>query len=687
MSQNTVDDSFMQCVTLNVTDRLTCETCLLSSASNGCDCQYSVCWFLMGSIIVLMTTLACICCYRKRKCLYCADKCFKAGGDNSPHHETQSSSSVPYAVLHDEISASSVTSPSSQNWFPNWRHVGRGCFVVDPNQATTNSRGLISIPYTAYAMQQSQQSNQPPQLAIIAASANGPPYPNINLQNPVQTGITAAGSRRYQSASLPTPLAASLAAPNAAPLSAPLATSLPAPLATSLPAPLSDSLPTSLPASTISVLTLESALDFPESEKDVNKMLIHTIRLSEADKARIGRVIDELNTCLTRHSKSVSIAKVIKSGSLAKGTATSGGGLDIDLVVFAKYLLLGGKGREDNGSGSGGGNCSGVGNGSGSGYGSGGGNGSGGRNGSGGENGSGNGSGSGSGETVVGVQAAESLVEADGVTGNLASASFSSDPLIIDLSSSKESFRRYRELFMKQLMWDFQECVKCDRSYRRECFFKPPFSFFTTIDGIPVDILGAFDLVNNCRHRMFSVNENVGVASSATSACSASPVDWDKLLQSLHGSEFNTSLVEMQKQFVKSKIGDFDRVKDLILLIKFWFKKVVVPQASNCRVPSYFFELVVIHHWETKLKRKTGFKLLPALKGVLLNLTMPEMMNIVWTINYSKEHVDRSLLVDFPLVLDPANPTNNVAKFAAPHIWHQLKAAAREALEETIMKG
>ena len=120
-------------------------------------------------------------------------------------------------------------------------------------------------------------------------------------------------------------------------------------------------------------------------------------------------------------------------------------------------------------------------------------------------------------------------------------------------------------------------------------------------------------------------------------------------------------------------------------MVKFWFKRVVLPQSPNCRAPSYFFELVVIHHWETKLKRQKGFKLLPALKAVLTELTQPEVMNIVWTSNYSKEYVDRSL-IDFPLVLDPANPTNNVAKFGAPHIWHQLKEAAREALDEPFFK-
>ena len=118
-------------------------------------------------------------------------------------------------------------------------------------------------------------------------------------------------------------------------------------------------------------------------------------------------------------------------------------------------------------------------------------------------------------------------------------------------------------------------------------------------------------------------------------------------------------------------------------MIKFWFKRVVLPQSPNCRVPSYFFELVVIHHWETKLKRQNGFKLFPALKGVLTELTRPEVINVVWTDNYSREDVDRSL-IDFPLVLDPANPTNNVAKFGAPHVWHRLKEAAREALDEPL---
>ena len=56
------------------------------------------------------------------------------------------------------------------------------------------------------------------------------------------------------------------------------------------------------------------------------------------------------------------------------------------------------------------------------------------------------------------------------------------------------------------------------------------------------------------------------------------------------------------------------------------FKRVVEPQYPNCRVPSYFFELLVIHHWETQLKKKAGFKLLPALKGVFKTLTQPEVI-------------------------------------------------------------
>ena len=60
----------------------------------------------------------------------------------------------------------------------------------------------------------------------------------------------------------------------------------------------------------ITVLSLEEALGQPESEKDVNRALMQSIRLSESDKSRIGRVMDELYTCLTRHSESVDVANL-----------------------------------------------------------------------------------------------------------------------------------------------------------------------------------------------------------------------------------------------------------------------------------------------------------------------------------------------------------------------------------------
>jgi 2'-5'-oligoadenylate synthetase len=334
------------------------------------------------------------------------------------------------------------------------------------------------------------------------------------------------------------------------------------------------------PAAVATMTTLEAALRFPNGEKDINKCLNDFIRMSEEEKAKVGAIMDELHTCVMRHMTSAAVSKVVKSGSLGKGTATRDG-MDVDVVVFAKSLALGAE--------------------------------------------------------------------------------------AVDLTS-QENFRRFREVFLKQLMWDFQECAKCERSYRRDCVFKPPFSFFTTMDGIPVDVLAAYDLLPQCKN-----NDNADV-------------DWDKVVQSLHGSEFNTSLAELQKRFVKSKIGSSDRIKDLILLTKFWFKKVVQPQNPNCRVPSYFFELVCIHHWENRLKRQSSFKLIPALKGVLRVLKDPAVINIFWTTNYSKEHVKAETLIEFPLVLDPVNPTNNVAKFAAAHIWNQLSTAAADALNESFLQ-
>ena len=113
------------------------------------------------------------------------------------------------------------------------------------------------------------------------------------------------------------------------------------------------------------------------------------------------------------------------------------------------------------------------------------------------------------------------------------------------------------------------------------------------------------------------------------------------------------------------------------------------PPANDC--PLVVYPASFSYSFHDKIKQHefhlfhNMFVIFLLYKGVLTCLTRPEVMNILWTENYSRCHVDQSA-IEFPLVLDPANPTNNVAKFYGPHIWQQLKAAANEALQETIFK-
>ena len=698
-----------------------CEACLLRE-EDGCHCVYTDCWLdqnvgaVVGLVLLISAVVACCRCLRRKRARSAAnatndntvnvsvvadatsttsaatndDVSSGCGGnhdesssmrlfcccnneDDNDEEGTRSGSTVPYGVL---VEASDETRPSTGSSESSRTGNAGNQVAQGSNNSSNNPFPLLwnferplspgfpggpdALAYQPWQQQQWLQLQQMQHQQQQHLPQHWPQSLNqyMMMQNggfthPVFTGNAISQPAFQQSSTAlveETLSKAAAGAKSAMPLS-------PSPPTNAVQTTGDDMVdsgagPFPTPPRSIAALSLAEALGNPESEKDVNRFLIQSIRLSEVDKDKIGRVTEELHTCLTKHSTAVGVSRVVKSGSLAKGTATSGG-LDLDLVVFARSIVLGGNGGVASGNGS----CSVA-------------------------------SSTSAADDTQGRSLAESTANVATHHSNAAIPGLSNVPLNTDHSviriDSKESFRRYRDLFMKQLMWDFQECTRCVRSYRRECVFRPPFSFFTCIEGIPVDILGAFDLIANCQTTRLEEEEEDRRRKRSSSA-GASHLDWDQVVQSLHGSEFNTSLVELQKKFVKSRIGESDRLKDLILLVKFWFKQVVVPQAANCRVPSYFFELVAIHHWEKKLKRKTGFKLMPALRGVLTALTRPESMYIFWTEYYSREHVDRSL-VEFPLVVDPANPTNNVAKFAAPHTWHYLKRAAQEALSENVFR-
>ncbi|XP_028407282.1 2'-5'-oligoadenylate synthase 1A-like [Dendronephthya gigantea] len=104
---------------------------------------------------------------------------------------------------------------------------------------------------------------------------------------------------------------------------------------------------------------------------------------------------------------------------------------------------------------------------------------------------------------------------------------------------------------------------------------------------------------------------------------------------------YSVALAEKQVDFVEYRPPN---VKSLIRLVKYWKKKMVREFSSGRRIPnSYLLELIIIHLWEENTPGDGR-----------------------------------------PLVMDPANPMNNVCK---GFVWEEISMAAREVLESPMMNG
>ena len=81
---------------------------------------------------------------------------------------------------------------------------------------------------------------------------------------------------------------------------------------------------------------MKSSPSYPEMDgRSLNKAILEEIQLQQPDKDRYGVAIDEVVRFLQAHDPSFpwSIKRVVKSGSLKRGTAVRGHA-DVDLVCF-----------------------------------------------------------------------------------------------------------------------------------------------------------------------------------------------------------------------------------------------------------------------------------------------------------------------------------------------------------------
>ncbi|XP_062979436.1 2'-5'-oligoadenylate synthase 1-like [Elgaria multicarinata webbii] len=192
--------------------------------------------------------------------------------------------------------------------------------------------------------------------------------------------------------------------------------------------------------------------------------------------------------------------------------------------------------------------------------------------------------------------------------------------------------------------------------------------------AIEVDILPAYDVLGQI-----------------TSEYKPPPQVYLELIQA-NGTpgEFNTSFTELQRNFVKHCPA---KLKGLLRLVKHWYKELKKhlkqTNPSSTLPPKFALELLTIYAWEEGKRRAEQFNTAEGFCTVMKLLTRYEELCIYWTAYYSLEHptigahVKKMLKGPRPVIVDPADPTQNVAKGNG---WPLLAREASSCLDQSCCK-
>ncbi|XP_071804973.1 2'-5'-oligoadenylate synthase 1A-like [Asterias amurensis] len=161
-----------------------------------------------------------------------------------------------------------------------------------------------------------------------------------------------------------------------------------------------------------------------------------------------------------------------------------------------------------------------------------------------------------------------------------------------------------------------------------------------------------------------SVDVDLVPTADNSSSFSDSSHMFNKMQQSSPGAReyYSPSLVKDQVEFVKKQPT---AVKSLIRMVKVWAGQCL-PESLR---KSYPLELLTIHMWERAGSPKS-FKLARGFRCVITIFTSycKYLQPVNWTNYYSEEQARTAMTgMEKPIVLDPANPTNNVFK-----LYHDL---------------
>ncbi|XP_006870571.1 PREDICTED: 2'-5'-oligoadenylate synthase 1 [Chrysochloris asiatica] len=148
--------------------------------------------------------------------------------------------------------------------------------------------------------------------------------------------------------------------------------------------------------------------------------------------------------------------------------------------------------------------------------------------------------------------------------------------------------------------------------------------------------------------------------------------------ESFQGGEFSTCFTELQRDFLKQRPP---KLKSLIRLVKHWYQ-LCKEKLGKPLPPQYALELLTVYAWENG-SNETYFNTAQGFRTVLELVVDYKQLCIYWTQYYNFEnstvckYLINKLQEPRPVILDPADPTGNVAD-GDPESWLRL---AREACD------
>nr|XP_044988569.1 2'-5'-oligoadenylate synthase-like protein isoform X1 [Jaculus jaculus] len=146
---------------------------------------------------------------------------------------------------------------------------------------------------------------------------------------------------------------------------------------------------------------------------------------------------------------------------------------------------------------------------------------------------------------------------------------------------------------------------------------------------------------------------------------------------------FSPSFGELRRNFVRHRPT---KLKSFLRLVKHWYQQYVKAKCPRANLPPFYaLELLTIYAWEVGTWEDTNFRLDEGLTTVMELLQEYELICIYWTTFYTLQNpvieafVRKQLKKERPIILDPTDPTHNVAE---GYRWDIVAQRATQCLKQ-----